>query len=73
MQWQVLPELFASWLTWIMRSLDDSCLVNFAVTSCDFILLLLILSNQLLNACLCIFRAIHVLLKMVLRAYGGQL
>ena len=72
MQWQVLLELFASWLTWIMRSLDDSCLVDFAVTTCDFLLLPLIL-NQLLNACLCILRAIQVLFKTVLQAYGGQL
>ena len=56
-----------------MKSLDDSCLVDFAVTVCDLALLLLIVFNQLLNACLCIFRAIQAFLKMVLRAYGGQL
>ena len=73
MQWQVLLELFASWFARIMGSLDDSCLVDFAVTNCDLLLLPLILFKQLLNACLCIFRAIQVLLKMVLRTYGGQL
>ena len=56
-----------------MRSLDDSCLVDFAVTDCDLALLLLILFNQLLNACLCILRAIQTFLKMVLRAYEEQL
>ena len=73
MLWQVLLKLFASWITWIMRSRDDSCLVDFAVTGCDLALLLLILFEQLLNACLCIFRAMQAFLKMVLRAYGGQL
>ena len=72
MQWQVLLELFASWFARIMGPLDDSRFVDFAVTSCDFLRRPLIL-NQLLNACLCILRAIQVLLKMVLRAYGGQL
>ena len=72
MQWQVLLELFASWFARIMGSLDDSRLVDFAVTGCDFLRWPLIL-NQLLNACLCILRAIQVLIKMVLRAYGGQL
>ena len=63
MQWEMLLELFASRLAWIMRPLNYARFIFFDVTASD--LGLLILSTRLLLDSPCILIAIQVVTRMV--------
>ena len=69
MQWEVLLQLFAGGLAWIMRPLDYSCFLNFFFSTSSLnCLILLIPADKSLH---CILVAIQAVNWMV-GTYGVQ-